>query len=306
MMVMTEGSLDVNTPNTNTNTNINTNTTTTPSPDEEVVPNCRSRALQHLIKYMKESRDTMKCLRKEFKNCCNKEEKQRPRHCMDLYLAGDRGEGIRVIYPNPAFPKEPLTVYCDQNTDGGGWTVFQRRANLTWRENFMRSMLEYQIGFGYVDCEFWLGLNHLNVITSQSLHEIRIDLCDYDGNRRWAKYALFYVGPEESHYHIRVDWYTGNAGDALRMIHNAKPFTAYDYVVHDYDCAYEMEGGWWYGDKYHCAACNLNGRPVRGSETESLVSGITWHPWRGPHYSLRRTTMMIRPTYNHYENKPSC
>lgn len=113
----------------------------------------------------------------------------------------------RVIYPNPAFPDQPLTVFCDQETDGGGWIIFQRRDNLTWRENFMRSMLEYQLGFGYVDCEFWLGLNNLHILTSQTLHELRVDLDDYDGNQRWAKYALFYVGPEESHYHIRVDWW---------------------------------------------------------------------------------------------------
>lgn len=50
-------------------------------------------------------------------------------------------------------------VYCDLETDGGGWTVFQRRAESEQRnDEFYRPWVDYVRGFGWLDKSFWLGM----------------------------------------------------------------------------------------------------------------------------------------------------
>ncbi|XP_052233337.1 ficolin-1-like [Dreissena polymorpha] len=53
----------------------------------------------------------------------------------------------------------PLThtqvqVYCDMDTDRGGWTIFQRRFNGS--VDFYRNFSDYENGFGNVAGEYWL------------------------------------------------------------------------------------------------------------------------------------------------------
>jgi len=50
-------------------------------------------------------------------------------------------------------------------------------------------------------------------LTSSKDNELRIDLEDFDGNRRYAKYSVFKIESESLKYKlVKLGQYSGNAG----------------------------------------------------------------------------------------------
>ena len=76
------------------------------------------------------------------------------KNCADIYKAGKREDGVYTIKPDNL---TAFDVFCDQTTDGGGWTVFQKRLNGS--VDFYRYWNDYKCGFGDLNGEFWLGLD---------------------------------------------------------------------------------------------------------------------------------------------------
>jgi len=97
-------------------------------------------------------------------------------------------------------------VYCDQKTDGGGWTVFQKR--LDGSVDFYLDWNEYKTGFGNVSGEYWLGLEKIHRLTKER-SRLRVDLEDFDGETAYAEYDLFAVGDEGSKYKLSIGNYSG-------------------------------------------------------------------------------------------------
>lgn len=155
---------------------------------------------------------------------------KRPQNCADLFASGDRESGIRKIYLFDCCKNRPVTVFCNQVTDEGGWTVIQHRENLPKRENFFREWIDYRLGFGNLTGEFWLGLDNIHAIVSSTLTELRVDLEDYEGDKRYAKYERFYIEDAKENYRLNLGAYSGNAGDSLTR-HNGHSFSTKDRVM---------------------------------------------------------------------------
>ena len=168
----------------------------------------------------------------------------------------------------------PIQFYCDMDTDGGGWTVFQRRQDGS--VDFYRGWTDYKNGFGNIDGEFWLGLDNIHWLLSlsKSGNEFRVDIGDRHGNRVYAKYSTFSVGDESTKYVLGVSGYSGNAGDSLDY-NNGWSFTTKDQDndTKDNNCADERHGAWWYKA---CTFSNLNG----GYYRTDAESGIQWYHWK--------------------------
>ncbi|KAG7257103.1 hypothetical protein CRUP_010630, partial [Coryphaenoides rupestris] len=178
-----------------------------------------------------------------------------PADCSEELLngEGESGESGEVeVFPGGG-PGDPLAVYCDMETDGGGWTVFQRRVDGS--VDFFRGWKDYTRGFGDQRGEFWLGLDSLQKLTSGAQMSLRVDL-RAGGEEAFAHYSSFQVAKEN--YRLSVAGYSGTAGDSLTY-HNHRLFSTRDRdpATSLTRCSVSYGGGWWYRN---CHQANLNGR----------------------------------------------
>ncbi|XP_056450488.1 angiopoietin-related protein 7 [Gadus chalcogrammus] len=210
--------------------------------------------------------------------------------CASLYAKNYRISGEYKL-PKDDFLRTPeLTVFCDMETNGGGWTVIQRRrVGLT---SFDRDWKQYKKGFGTVRGDFWLGNEHIYRLTQQAT-VLRIEMEDWAGDTRYAEYGSFSLSNELNSYKLLLSNYSGNAGDSLRY-HNNTYFSTKD-KDHDKcvdDCAALRKGGYWYNC---CTDSNLNGVYYRRGVHSPRTDGINWYGWHGSSYSMKRVEMKIRP-----------
>ena len=110
---------------------------------------------------------------------------------------------------------KPIQVLCDMTTDGGGWTVFQRR--LDGSVDFYLDWESYRNGFGDLNGEFWLGNDNLHRLTAADDVTLRVDLEDFDGNKPYAEYTTFKVADEADKYRLSIGEYSGTAGDSIAV-----------------------------------------------------------------------------------------
>uniref|UniRef100_A0A8C3JAG4 Tenascin n=1 Tax=Calidris pygmaea TaxID=425635 RepID=A0A8C3JAG4_9CHAR len=209
-----------------------------------------------------------------------------PKDCSQALLNGETTSGLYTVYLN-GDKAQPLQVFCDMGEDGGGWIVFLRRQN--GKEDFYRNWKTYVAGFGDPTDEFWIGLENLHKITSQSQYELRVDLRD-EGETAYAVYDRFSVGDAKSRYRLKVDGYSGTAGDSMTY-HNGRSFSTFDK---DNDsaitnCALSYKGAFWYKN---CHRVNLMGRYGDNSHSQ----GVNWFHWKGHEYSIQFAEMKLRPS----------
>ncbi|XP_031173493.1 tenascin isoform X5 [Sander lucioperca] len=219
---------------------------------------------------------------------------RRPKDCAQILLNGETTSGLYTIYVGGE-ESQPIQVYCDMTTDGGGWMVFLRRQN--GKLEFFRNWKNYTAGFGNLNDEFWLGLSNLHKITNSGLYELRVDLRD-NGESAYAQYDKLTIAEPKTRYKVYIGAYSGTAGDSMTY-HQGRPFSTFD---NDNDiavtnCALSYKGAFWYKN---CHRVNLMGKYGDNSHSK----GINWFHWKGHEHSIEFAEMKIRPAnFRNFENR---
>ncbi|KAF1373438.1 hypothetical protein PFLUV_G00238860 [Perca fluviatilis] len=221
-----------------------------------------------------------------------------PLDCSDIYSNDNsRPSGVYTIYP--IGPTSAVQVYCDMDSEGGRWTVFQRRMDGT--VNFYRGWDQYKTGFGIAAGEYWLGLQSLFYMTLRKKYELLVDMEDFEGNKVFARYSSFSIDAESSGYTLHVSGFiNGGAGDTLTYHnityrHNGMKFSTFDKDQDTYaggNCARKYLGAFWYSN---CFVTNPNGVYRWGADSTIPGVGVQWNQWKGRNYSLKTISMKIRP-----------
>ncbi|XP_036097021.1 fibrinogen beta chain isoform X6 [Molossus molossus] len=171
------------------------------------------------------------------------------KECEDIVRHGGETSELYLIHPSNTV--KPYRVYCDMNTDGGGWTVIQNRQDGS--VDFGRQWNPYKRGFGNIATsedgkkycglpgEYWLGNDKITQLTQMGPTELLVEMEDWKGDKVNARYGGFTIQSEANKYQISVNKYKGTAGNALMegasqlvgenrtmTIHNGMFFSTYD------------------------------------------------------------------------------
>lgn len=222
-----------------------------------------------------------------------------PKDCYEAKSKGKKKSGVTLI--KPSNDAEPKNVWCDQETDGGGWTVLLRRQPQEVQLDFRQDWGTYVAGFGDSEKEHWVGLEIMHQLTKKEAYNLRVDM-RWDDEEATSLYDYFSVGPQRygsRGYELQVGGYNDSStgGDAMEY-HNGMDFSTYD---EDNDgasggsCAeWSGGGGWWYN---YCYFSNPTGIYVPSDLPPNTKADhfLEWRKWQGYYTYLSHLVMMIRP-----------
>jgi len=206
----------------------------------------------------------------------------------------NRKKKLFLYIKRPRTSPKPFRVLCDMDTDGGGWTVIQRRGDYNQKSNFFVTWSSYKRGFGDLARDFWLGNEKIHLLTNQDEYRLHIDMEDFNDQTRFVDYEWFFITNEQTKYTLNLGRYmtSSTGGDSLSYNRGMR-FTTRDQ---DNDqsmssqCAENYKSGWWHAG---CTLANLNGLYLRGNDL--TATGIFWNNWLGAKYSLKTCSMKVRP-----------
>ncbi|XP_058122420.1 ficolin-3-like [Anopheles ziemanni] len=183
----------------------------------------------------------------------------------------------------------PFEVFCEQRKFEGGWIVIQHRFN--GAVDFYRNWTEYRDGFGDLEGEFWLGLEHVHQLTKNRPHQLVVEFRDFHDNYGNVTYGEFEIQSEADSYRVKkIGKFTGPATSDNFITYRGRKFTTFDRNndAFDMDCAVLRHGAWWYEG---CTNQNLNGRY---QNTTNDPSSMTWFGLKNDFRGLSFSRIMIR------------
>lgn len=199
-------------------------------------------------------------------------------------------------------------VYCDVEEATRGWLVIQRRLDNS--TNFDRPWSDYEIGFGILSGNYWIGLHMLYILTTGRNSMLRIEIRHREEPdvTYFAEYSSFSVANADSNYELTISGYNANstAGDGMTSLLPDKRFYAngMQFTTKDRDndlfhgnCAIRFAGAWWHR---HCFAGNLNNfypdlsKPMDCEEFEIVPRYMSWFPLKDCYGGIIFSEMKIR------------
>ena len=85
--------------------------------------------------------------------------------------------------------------------------VFQRRMDGAW--NFYRHWIEYEVGFGDLNREHWLGNEKIYKLTKKHDQKVKFHLKTADGEEAYANYDKFWIQAESDKYRLAIGEFEG-------------------------------------------------------------------------------------------------
>ena len=219
--------------------------------------------------------------------------------CLELMNNGHNESGKYEIAP---FPNSTKTVYCDQDTYGGGWTVFLRNKHSL--VTFDKNWNEYKSGFGNIEYDFWLGNEYLyNITTLHNSHssktvELYVSIVDLNDKIYYAKYNNFAILSEASKYTLHVPHHSkGTMGDSLERHNNMKFTTKVSHndngEVFFWNCASRNNGcQWWFDDCSNYGSILTHMYYDKNSKRD--IAALKWFSLHKNRDNLKSATMMFR------------
>ncbi|XP_062583726.1 angiopoietin-4-like [Saccostrea cucullata] len=132
-----------------------------------------------------------------------------PIDCKDLHESRHNASGVYEIYPLGTITS-PLRVFCDMETEDGGWTAIQKRVDGSL--SFYQNWDEYKNGFGSPEQNIWIGNDVIHQLTRGKNSFLYVTITLKNGTRFYEMYSQFSVSSEADKYKLYL---SGNATGTL-------------------------------------------------------------------------------------------
>ena len=209
--------------------------------------------------------------------------------CLDWLRLGHKEDGVYEVNLKNG---KRARVFCDMTSDGGGWTIFQKRFDGS--VDFYQDWDSYKNGFGSVEGEHWLGLENIHLLTSIAPNiELRLYAKRFNGEENFANFESFFVGDEASKYRLRAGTPTTGSIHQSFLVADGMMFStkgADNDIKSTHNCADQYPSGWWHEA---CFALNFNGIYSQTGSVQYTI-GVMWIHWVTDSESLKETAMMVR------------
>ena len=144
----------------------------------------------------------------------------------------------------------------------GGYTgIMSKNERFTRKKEFEKTFGDYQMGFGSVKENYWLGLIIMSELTNNKTNPmiLRIEMSSNKNIKHSITYSDFSVGNREEGFVLNLGKKIAGDLDDWSAEHSNVKFSAHNEDVDERDenCARSYLAGWWFTGCYSfCLTCD--------------------------------------------------